>query len=302
LESPKSDSPKLMKAILENYQTIFNLLALGVIMFLGVDLFYMIIRVQLREVDTKKVVMNRAPGFRQDQSLPSGDYQAIVDRNIFGSIGREAEGAKAEERKEIETLLEPTSLQIALLGTVVGDQQSTLAVIKDKGKKRQDLYREGDVVQGAVIRKVLRGKVILRVGGKDEILTIEESADSGTQKEYPGSKPVGKRTTKGATVTVSRSELQESLKNIHELLAQARIRPYFRDGKADGLAISNIKDGSFFARLGLKNGDIVQGIDGRDIRSPDDVLEVYEKLRSGSHVELQIKRSGEEKIIGYRFR
>ena len=262
----------------------------------------MIIRVQLRQVDTKKVVMHRAAGFERDHSLPSSDYQTIIDRNIFGSIERETEEAKTEGRKEIETLLEPTSLGIALLGTVVGDQQSTLAVIKDKGKKRQDFYREGDSVQGAVIRKILRGKVILRVGGKDEILTIEESAASRSEKEYPVSKPIQKRTAKESTIMVSRSELEESLKNIHELLSQARIRPYFRDGKADGLAISNIKPRSFFAKLGLKNGDIVQGTDGRDIRSPNDVLEVYERLKSGSHVELQIKRSGKQKIIDYRFR
>ena len=291
-----------MKATLKHYQTIFNLLALGMIIFLGVDLFYMIIRVQLRQVDTQKVVMHRTPGFRRDHSLPSSHYQTIIDRNIFGSMGREAEEAEAEERKEIETTLEPTSLKITLLGTVVGDRQSTLAVIKDKGKKRQDLYREGDTVQGADIRKILRGKVILRVGGRDEILTIEERAASGTEREYPGSGRIGKRTTKGDTITVSRSALQESLKDIHQLLSQARIRPYFRNGKADGLAISNIKPGSFFARLGLKNGDIVQGIDGRDIRSPDDVLEVYERLRSGSRVELQIKRSGDQKIIDYEFR
>jgi len=288
--------------MLKHYQTIFNVLALGLIMFLGVDLLYMIITVQLRQVDTQKLVMHRVPGFREDHSLPSRDYQAIIDRNIFGSIGREAEGVKAEEGKEIETLLEPTSLKIALLGTVIGDQQSTIAVIKDKGQKRQDLYREGDTVQGAVIRKILRGKVILRVGGRDEVLTVEESAASRAEDEYLGSKPIRGRTAKGTTITVNRSELQESLKNVHQLLSQARIRPYFRDGKADGLAISNIKPGSFFARLGLKNGDIVQGIEGRDIRSPDDVLEVYEKLRSGSHVELQIKRSGEQKTLDYRFR
>lgn len=291
-----------MKAIVQHYQTGLNLLALGVIVFLGVDLFYMIIGVQLRHVDTKEVVMHRAPGFREDYSPPSRDYQAIIDRNIFGSIGRETEEVKAGERKEIETFLEPTSLKVALLGTVIGDRQSTLAVIKDKGKNRQELYREGDTVQGAVIKRILRGKVILRVGGKDEILTVEETAASAGEREDRGSRAIRERTARGTTVTLNRSELQESLKNIHQLLSQARIRPYFRDGKADGLAISNIRAGSFFARLGLKNGDVVQGIDGRDIRSPDDVLEVYEKLRSGSHVELLIKRSGEQKTIDYRFR
>ncbi len=287
-----------MKTILKHYQTIFNLVALAVIIFLGVDLFYMIIREQLRQVDTKKVVMHRTPGFERDHSLPSRDYQAIIDRNIFGSIERETEDANTEGIKEIEALLEPTSLKIALLGTVVGDQQSTRAVIRDKGKKREDLYREGDTVQGAVIKKILRGKVILRVGGKDEILTIEEGAASGSEKEYPEKRPI----KKGTTITVSSSKLEKSLENIHELLSQARIRPHFKDGRPEGLAINNIKAGSFFADLGLKNGDIVQGIDGRDIKSPDDVLEVYKKLRSGSQVELQIMRNGKERIINYKFR
>jgi general secretion pathway protein C len=149
-----------------------------------------------------------------------------------------------------------------------------------------------------VIKKILRGKVILRVGDKDEILTIEERATSKTEREYPKTRAI----EKGTAITVSRSNLQQSLENIHQLLSQARVRPHFRDGKTDGLAISNIKAGSLFAKLGLKNGDIVQGIDGRSIKSPDDVMEVYRRLRSGSEVALQISRRGEQKILNYKFR
>jgi general secretion pathway protein C len=101
---------------------------------------------------------------------------------------------------------------------------------------------------------------------------------------------------------VGRSDLQESLNNLHELLSQARIRPHFKDGRARGLAVTNIRPGSFFEKLGLRNGDIVQGIDGRDINSPDDVLEVYSKLRSGSHVTLQITRNGVQRTMDYKFR
>lgn len=286
-----------MKTISKHYETLFNLFALAVIIFVGVDIFYRILGAQLRQVDSKKVVMQRAPDLKRDQGLPSSDYQAIVGRNIFGSIEREEE-VKTEEAEEIEAVLEPTSLKIALLGTVVGDQQSTVAVIEDIGKKKQDLYKEGDTVQQAVIKKILRGKVILRVGDKDEILTIEERATSKTEREYPKRGAI----EKGTAITVSRSSLQQSLGNIHQLLSQARVRPHFRDGKTDGLAISNIKAGSLFAKLGLKNGDIVQGIDGRSIKSPDDVLEVYRRLRSGSEVALQISRRGEQKILNYKFR
>jgi len=49
--------------------------------------------------------------------------------------------------------------------------------------------------------------------------------------------------------------------------------------------------------LGLKNGDVVQGIDGRIIKSPEDVLEMYKKFKLGSQVALQIMRNNEQKII-----
>ena len=92
------------------------------------------------------------------------------------------------------------------------------------------------------------------------------------------------------------------IKNVHNLLSQVRIRPYFRDGKADGLSITNIKTGSFFEKLGLKNGDIVQGVDGKTIKTPNDVMEMYEKFQLGSQMALQIMRNNEQKIINYQFR
>jgi general secretion pathway protein C len=63
-----------------------------------------------------------------------------------------------------------------------------------------------------------------------------------------------------------------------------------------------MKAGSTFAKLGLRNGDIVHEINGRDIKSPDDVLEVYTKLKSGSQVAIEISRGGVKRVINYKFR
>lgn len=254
----------------------------------------MIIRAQLAKVDTQKIIIHHVSDVKRHGKPPLDYYRAIINRNIFGSgeeISQEIEAEKIED-------LQPTSLKLALLGTVSGNQQNTFAVIEEINKKKQGLYRVGDSVQGAIVKKILRGKVILRVKDRDEMLTMEEGAASRTEKEYMGSKPM----EKGATIMVSRSNMEESLENIHQLLSQVRIRPHFRDGRADGLSITNIRPGSFFAKLGLKNGDIVQGIDGRDIKSPEDVLEMYKKLKSGSHVALEISRNGEQRIINYKFR
>ena len=79
--------------------------------------------------------------------------------------------------------LKPTSLNIVLLGTVSGPQRIAFAVMEEKGKKKQGLYQTGDMVQGALIKKVLRGKVIIEVKGKDEILEMEQAK---TGKRGPG--------------------------------------------------------------------------------------------------------------------
>jgi len=276
------------------YETIFNLFALAIIIFIGVELFYMIIRVQLKNVNTQGIITYHIPDV-ESHSQPTFDYyRPIIKRSVFGP----GEDVSKEIRTEEIENLQPTSLKLALLGTVSGNRQNAFAVIEEIDKKKQALYRVGDSVQGAIVKKILRGKVIIRVKERDEILTIEEAAAFRAGKEYLTSEPI----EAGDTIMVSRSAVQESMKNVHNLLSQVRIRPYFRDGKADGLSVTNIKPGSFFAKLGLKNGDVVQGIDGNIIKSPEDVLEMYKKFKLGSQVALQIMRNNEQKIINYKFR
>lgn len=286
----------------KGFQTIINLLALAVAIYIGVDLFYVIVRAQLSDVHTKSSGVQALPVVKGEEKRPLDYYGPITERNLFGS----KDEVSQEIREEDIEALQPTSLKLALLGTVAGDEQYAFAVIEESNKRKQGLYKVGDTVQSAVVRKIVRGKVVLRVNDKDEILMIEEKRKP--QKESRGEPRRAARYQRGApvtradTVTVSRSSVEESLENIHELLSQVRIRPHFKDGRAEGLAVSNVKAGSFFAKMGLKNGDVVQGIDGREIKSPDDVLEVYEKMKSGSQVALEIERNGEKKIINYKFR
>lgn len=291
LLSLKLGSPKFMP---KYYQTIFNLFALTIIIIIGVELFYMVIRVHLKNVNTQGIMTYHIPNVERHRRPTLDYYKPILKRNIFGS----EENVSKEMRAEKIENLQPTTLKLALLGTVSGNRQNTFAVIEEINKKKQALYRVGDSVQGAIVKEILRGKVILRVKERDEILTIEEAAALRTKKEYLASEPI----EAGETIMVSRSAVQESMRNLNNLLSQVRIRPHFRNGKADGLSVTNLKAGSFFAKLGLKNGDIVQGIDGRIIKSPEDVLEVYKKFKLGSQVALQIMRNNEQKIINYKFR
>ena len=75
-------------------------------------------------------------------------------------------------------------------------------------------------------------------------------------------------------------------------MSQVRIRPYFNRGRPDGLSVNNIKRDSIFNKMGWRNGDVVQGINGKKIKTVDDVMSLYQQLNSASDVNLAIKRRG----------
>jgi type II secretory pathway component PulC len=62
------------------------------------------------------------------------------------------------------------------MGTIVSADAESRAIILEKDTKNQDMYQQGDVVQGAVVKEILRKKVVLTSDGRDEILDMTEAA------------------------------------------------------------------------------------------------------------------------------
>ena len=54
----------------------------------------------------------------------------------------------------------------------------------------------------------------------------------------------------------------------------------------------DVAEDSFYSRLGLRNGDVLQRINGLDLDSPDKALEAFTKLRDARRIELEIERGG----------
>jgi general secretion pathway protein C len=241
-------------------------------------------------------------------------YTKIVERNIFGATEK-VEAVPAEEVGPIETL-EETSLQLSLQGTIAGDSASARAIILDQRKRSQDIYRVGDSVQEAQIRQILRGKVILRHGEKDEILTMVEGKDSpqppaakvnsrrrpGRQTRRPAQTAPLEESSgeiEEVTIPIAKDVLQSSMNDLNDLMTQVRVRPYFRRGKPEGLIVSQIKSGSVFAKLGLMNGDIIANVNGKQMSSPEEAFQFYNSLKSGKAVSIEITRRGQKKMFTY---
>jgi general secretion pathway protein C len=273
------------------YRIIFILVAIATVSYLSVNIFYKVIHAKVSSIKVTDIHETGQTRHNIVGKPPLSSYRVISQRNLFRTV----EKAGAEIQINVEEL-EKTKLNLDLLGTVFGEGENDFAVIDEKDKKKQGLFRVGDTVASAEVIKILRGTVVLRVNGKDEVLTMKE--------EEPAEEQARSESTQrsGGSITVDKTEVDQAFKNMNQLLTQVRIRPYFSSGKPDGFMVSNIKQGSIFQKMGLRSGDVIRGVNDRPITSADDMLGLYRGLQSGSEINLNIKRRGKEETLTYVFK
>ncbi len=140
------------------------------------------------------------------------DYKIILQRNLFGAPPAD-NTAKIVETVPVKDL-EATSLKIVLKGTIKGVGESNRAIILDKKNKKQQLYQKGDGIQGAFVKEILRGRVILSYNGNDEVLDMSDTAGSaepaGPVAVAPGIGP--KKTVPGVEPRVRRRPARRVIK------------------------------------------------------------------------------------------
>lgn len=290
------------------FSIILNLIFLTLTMYFCVTVFYKYVNDgwgmpldKSRNVlvsPTDLDVSSRSAGGRKSGFLPRAEYDLIIKRNMFRI--EEMEDAKKELSSEPDInldTLEKTALNLTLWGTVTGRNKENFAVIEGEKNKEQLLYKKGDSLdEGAIVKKILRRKVVLHYRGRDQVLEMEEKTLNSVETSS-GKKPAPVKVSE--RLEIKRSLIDESMSNINNLMKQVRVRPHFTSGKADGLLLYGIKPDSLFRKMGIKNGDILLGVDGNGITSVDDALDFYKNLKTQSDIKLQIKRRGRIEEIEY---
>jgi general secretion pathway protein C len=279
--------------------SVINIVLITAISFLSVDTGYKIFAAQLNPVVRPKITSaKRSLNPAEFKIPPLSQYRAIFERNIFHSSTK---SAVAAEKTVVENI-KPTERNLTLWGTVVGsDPASAYAIIEEPGvdspRRKQSLYKRGDIVQGAEIKKILREKVILSANGNNEILRIAKPQSSRgiqrTKSAYNRSltRPIRQRRT------LRSSQIQKALSNIDTIMSQANIRPH-----SGGFQITRIQPASIFRRLGLRNGDIITAVGSRPIHSVNDAMEIWQDLTARGETSISLKRRGRTRIIDYRIR
>ena len=101
---------------------------------------------------------------------------------------------------------------------------------------------------------------------------------------------------------IKRSTLELALGNLGLLARWIRVMPDVRAGKPFGFRLFAIRADGPFAKLGLRNDDVLVSINGLDIATPDLVLDAYSKLRTAPHLVLGLIRDEHEITQDYTIR
>jgi general secretion pathway protein C len=226
--------------------------------------------------------------------LPIDPISIGIDSGI-GSAGSGGSPARA-----------PLNLasKLKLLGVVIGDREGVSAIVEELSSKRQLFFRLHDQIPDAgEISEIRRDGIIVRQGDQQELLELAAS-----QIEKPLSTPVTATSaivpTPGAPArtVLDRRDVEQAMGDVPKLLSQARAVPYLVNGAMNGFRLDFIAPSSFYEKIGLKYGDVLQQVNGVDIRDPGTMLTLFQQLRSERSVKLDVLRNNQRTTMNFDIR
>lgn len=271
-----------------------DILVLTVTAYTVVNTFYGYVHSAVPEPAPPRVAGVQGSGPEPGFSVgPYDAYRIIGARDLFQTAKPKPQATAAAANPDE---LPATALNLKLLGTLTATQGRSRAIIEDAQARKQGLYKTGDTVQNAVIKSIDRNQVVVTIDGRDEILLPEEEQ----KKRMAAKKPTGPTGASG--IKLSRAEVEQSMRNIGLLMTQARWQPSFdASGNPEGIAVNRIRPGSLLSKMGIANGDVLQSVNGRDIRSMDDIMTAYTQFRAAENVQFDVKRGDSRETLSYSF-
>lgn len=292
---------------------VFSILNLVLVCILGYFIFSLI----SCKTDNENIINSRPESAQRDIKPDDGssnsiNTKTILEHNIFGPAN--ANASQESSQKEIPASLPAKNaskkpLDLRLLGTVAGDENTSCAIIEDTQTRIQDLYKIGDVVQGARIDKIERNRIILFNDEVQEVLNLYVGSENNANTLTSGKETKPKAPESAAGIIketsptereVNKSAFLAKVGGIEAIMKTVEITPNLVNGKSDGLKISGLEGLSMAKFVGLENGDVIHTINGQTVTNDRKAFQVLRKARSLSSLDLELTRGTQEKTLSFK--
>ena len=238
---------------------------------------------------------------KPESSIPKlDDYSIIWERNLFNTSNK-ANPVSRDESADVKIALAKRDMDLELVGTVVSnDPDLNHAFIMNRSTGAQKAYRQGDRVDGGLIKKILHAKVIIFIENSDELMTfrvgrsptlskassyayqISDSSEQGSAQNSPGDG--------NSSVALTHKEVETSLADIDTVVQRYEISPFIQGEQPMGLRIENIIPDSIFDKMGLRYGEAITAVNGEPIAWPGQTAEFFQRLKAGGNFTLKVQK------------
>ncbi|MDE3019420.1 MAG: hypothetical protein KGN30_08800 [Nitrospirota bacterium] len=192
--------------------------------------------------------------------------------------------------------------KVKLMGTVLTEGGVPLAVLEDIPTKRQTLYHLFENIPGiGAIVEIRADAILLQQGNLRERLelSMEQPVPAGSTKPPTAASQASAHTLKRV---LDQRDVARSMADLPKLLSEAHAEPLYANGKVDGWKIDGLTPKGFYDRIGLKTGDILQRVNGVEIRDPGMMLNLFQQLKDERAVSLDLLRDGKKATMFFEIR
>lgn len=240
---------------------------------------------------------------RKPRALTVKQYaDIIVRRNIFDSTAVYEEASQDNTNPNGECR---SDANVRLLATVVADlpdYSSALISIGSGKEGRADGYKIGDDIGGEGKITLIEQKRVCLASGTCVCI-------GGDDKKPTAAAPKGEGDDGGVSkladnkFEIDQSVIDGAMGSFETLATQVRVTPHKgADGEIDGYRLSAIRKGSLFEKIGIKNGDIVHGVNGSSLTSTEAAMGVYNTLKNEKSFTFDISRRNQRQTMEYSVR
>ncbi len=297
------------------------------IVFVGLFAFLLALTVRTFLVDKltqyEEIKLKRAPVVRNYNVNRRKSARNIIKKNIFNSsLSFDDVPEKKEEEIVIDNstgeevvICEESSIAVEIQGTLPATPKKfSYVAVYDRGERKMQYYSIGDkfIEDDVRVYDIRRSVVMLKRGNKIECLFLGKkpkkksssykSAKINKNNNRSGSRIDVKQVSENRYV-VDAEDINREFKDLSKISREARgvfAKDKKNPGQTLGFKIFAIKRGSLFEKIGIKNGDIIESINGERIDNPDRALEFYSKFKDGiSDLKVNIIRHNKKRSIDY---
>ena len=166
--------------------------------------------------------------------------------------------------------------------------------VEDKSNQTSYILSLQEQVDGYTFSKLFKNYVIFQKDKKEYKIEIVEKELTNYQENR-----VDEFKAKDNGAVINRSYLNSYTTDMEKIWKNITISEVKNANKTEGFKIEKINKDSVFAKIGLKEGDIIKSINNTPLSSPSEAFKVYGNIGNIKYLNIEISRNNEIMEMSY---